>query len=46
MQERGDPGLEGYRKGRIWDWRDTGKEGLGSGGIGVWRDSELEEYRK
>ena len=40
MKESRDSRLQGYRKGRIWDWRDTGKRGIQD-----WRDTGKEGFR-
>ena len=46
MQKREDSGLEGYRKGRILDWRDLGLEGYRNGEIRErdWRDTGKEGF--
>ena len=36
-----DSGLQGYKKGGIWDWRDSGL----SGGVYERRDSGLQRFR-
>ena len=45
MQKREDSGLEGYRKGRILDWRDLG-QGYRNGEIRErdWRDTGKEGF--
>ena len=40
MQEKRDSGLEVYRKGEIWDWRDLKLEGNRK------RGKQQTEYRK